>query len=100
MRVTRRAGFVKHVTGCSMFIPHDDRHRDDYPVHYWLKCHVCGRVKLIRTVSYKHLRRTALRAGWKWIDWPVDCTAKVMTCRQCVAKPHNERADNGTASGA
>jgi hypothetical protein len=90
---------VKNRAGDNVFKAHDDRHPDECPVIYWLRCCRCERTQMIRTISYDALRRTAERAGWRWIDWPVDCTAKVMTCRQCVAKPHNERADNGPTSG-
>ncbi len=68
------------------FIPHDDGGREQYPVVCVLQCCDCGRKLTIRTVSVLALRRTATRNGWTWIDWPVDCTAKHMSCPQCLEK--------------
>ena len=76
-----------------MFKPHDDHERDDYPVLHWLRCQWCKRTKLIRTSSYQQLRRTARRTGWRWIDWPVGGTAKVLTCKKCFSN----HLKNGTA---
>lgn len=100
MRLTGRGRPVQNGdTMARNSTPHDDKGREQWPVVVALSCMDCGRVKIIRTISLDQLRRTARRAGWQWIDWPVNCKAKLMTCRRCMAKPHNERADNGPTTG-